>query len=792
MNNTISQLLVPFLKLLARTRLPKTSGQIKLPGLHHTVETFFDAWGVPHIYAQDISDSFFAQGFIHASERLFQMDFNRRLVAGRLSEILGEVSVPLDRWMRTLGMRRAANEGLSQLLPETHEYLEAYVSGVNTYILKGRLPLEFSLLHYQPEPWQPLDCIAWTKMMAWTLSTNWETELLRARLVELLGAEKAAQLEPPYFERYPYIIPPGVDYSAISDHVLRRQDFSRRFTGPIAGYGIGSNNWVVAGSRTASGKPLLANDMHLMMSIPSIWYENHLCNPDFQVTGVSFPGIPGVIVGHNGHIAWGFTNGFPDVQDLYMEHLRRTETGGVQYEFKGEWLDAHVLNETIQVKGKPSVVEEVIITHHGPIINNLAPDLAGDQPLAMRWTALEPDRMLDGITAMDRAHNCIEFRDALRYWAVPIQNIVYADIEGNIGYSFPGKVPIRAQGDGRLPVPGWSGEYEWTGYIPYEELPHLYNPPNGYVVSANNRVTDDGYPYFISRDHVMGDRAQRITEMIEQGSKIDIAYIQAMQFDQICPSAREIGKHLKKLKTNDGELSNVLELFHDWDGHLSEDSPQAALYETFVPYMLRATLSSKLGDLTERYMGRGPTPVLAENSLFGDRALEWLQKTLNEPNSAWFDQGHGETRDDLMRMALRQTIDLLKEKMGPNPQDWAWGKFHRMRLTHSLGRVPPIDRLLNRGPYPVGGDFNTVWATGASYINLEGDEIISAPFRFIADLSDLNQCYSVHAPGQSGNPASVHYDDQIDSWFNKDYHPVYFDREDVVKNARSKLMLLSD
>ncbi len=792
MNDLLSSLLVPFLKILARTRLPKTSGQIRLSGLNHTVETFFDNWGVPHIYAGDIHDVLFAQGFLHAGERLFQMDFNRRLVAGRLSEILGDVSVPLDRWMRTLGMRLAANEGLNQLLPETKSYLESYAAGVNAYISKGRLPLEFTLLRYQPEPWQPLDSVAWTKMMAWTLSVNWETELLRARLVERLGAEKAAQLEPPYFDRWPYVVPPGVDYSAIADEIFRRQDYSRRFTGPTAGYGVGSNNWVISGARTASGKPLLANDMHLAMTIPGVWYENHLCTQDFQVTGVSFPGIPGVIAGHNGHVAWGYTNGFPDVQDLYMEHLRRTKTGGVQYEFKGEWLDADVLNETIRVKGGKTVNEEVIITRHGPIINSLAPDLAGEQPLAMQWTALDPDRMMDGIAAMNRARNCIEFREALRFWTVPIQNTVYADVDGNIGFSYPGKVPIRNQGDGRLPVPGWSGDHEWVGFIPFEELPHLYNPARGYIVSANNRVVDNQYPYFISRDHVMGDRAQRIAELIEKGGKIDPAYIQSMHFDQICPSALFVSRYLSELKSDDPELSKVISLFRGWDGHLAVDSPQAAIYETFVPYMIRATLSKTLGDLTERYLGRGPTPVLAEGSLFGDRALEWLQKTLTEPNSPWFDQGHGETRDDVMRLALRQTVDLLKEKMGLKPENWAWGKFHRLLYAHPLGRVSPIDRLYNRGPYPVGGDFNTVWATGASYYSLEHDEVIGPPFRFIADLSDLNHCYGLLSPGQSGNPASPHYDDQIDAWFTQGYHPMYFAREDVEKNAKSHLTFSSD
>ncbi len=791
MNNILSPLLLPILKHLARTHLPKTSGDIKLPGINNKVETYFDHWGVPHIYAEDVHDALFAQGYLHAGERLFQMDYNRRLVAGTLAEIMGEVCVPVDRWMRTLGMRRAAAEGMPQLLPETISTLEAYAAGVNAYISNGRLPFEFSLLRYEPEPWQPLDSAAWMKMMAWTLSVNWESELLRARLVERLGAEKAAQLEPPYYDRWPYIVPPGVDYSAITDEIFHRQDDSRRFTGPTAGHGVGSNNWVIGGSRTASGKPLLANDMHLKMSIPAIWYENHLSAPDFQVTGVSFPGMPGIIAGHNGRVAWGFTNGFPDVQDLYIEHIRRTETGDVQYEYKGEWLDAVVLNETIQVYRGQSVNEEVIITRHGPIINHLAPDLAGEQPIAMRWTALEPDRMLDGIAAMNRARNCIEFREALRHWMAPVQNTVYADVDGNIGYSFPGKVPIRHHGDGRLPVPGWSGEYEWDGYIPYEKLPHLYNPPQGYVASANNRVVDDSYPYFVSADYCLADRAERIVELIEKAGQIDPAYIQNMHFDQICPSARYIGKYLSELPVDDPELSKVAALFRNWDGHLAVDSPQAVIYEAFVPRMVTAALSDILGDLTERYIGLGPTPGLADTSMLSERAMEWLQKTLAEPNSPWFDQGHGETRDDIMRLALRQTVDFLKEKMGSEPKNWAWGKFHRLRFAHTLAKTPSLIKLYNRGPYPLGGDYNTVWATGASYTELEDEYLTSAPFRFIADLSDLNHCYGLLSPGQSGNPVSPHYDDQIDAWFKQGYHPMVFSREDVEKNAKSKLTISS-
>ena len=513
------------LRWLSRRRLPQTAGTLRLPGLEAAVEVVRDRWGVPHIYAESTHDLMVAQGFVHAQDRLWQMDFQRRLVAGRLAEVLGAVAAPVDRWFRTIGMRRVAEQEVSLIDAGVRADLEAYAAGVSSRIARGRLPVEFTLLRYRPEPWTVADTLSWIKMMSWDLSVNWETELLRARLIARLGPERAAELEPEYFACWPRVVPPGVEYSAIGSAALRRAGAARPLAGPSAREGLGSNNWALAGSRTTTGAPILANDMHLQMGMPCIWYENHLAGGDLDVTGVTFPGIPGVISGHNGHVAWGFTNGFPDVQDLYVERLRRTDDGRVQYEYRGEWLDAQVVREEIRVKGGGTVVEQVVITRHGPIINGLAPDLAGEQPLALRWTSLEPDRMVEGLHGMSRAKNCLEFREALRDWTAPVQNTVYADTEGNIAYSFPGKVPIRARGDGRVPVPGWTGEYEWTGYIPYEELPHLYNPPQGYIATANNRVVDEAYPYHIGLEHCTGDRAQRIVELIEARDKVDLSSI---------------------------------------------------------------------------------------------------------------------------------------------------------------------------------------------------------------------------------------------------------------------------
>jgi penicillin amidase len=774
---------------LSRRQLPQTTGTVVVDGLQAPVDILRDRWGVPHIYAANTPDAMFAQGFVHAQERLWQMDFQRRLVAGRLAEVLGREALPADRWLRTLGMRRVAEQEVDLLGDTIRAYLAAYVAGINAWIERRRLPVEFTLLRYEPEPWQIADSLSWIKMMSWTLSVNWEAEILRAQLIDRLGPERAAELEPRSADDRPCIVPPGEPLCSVGDAGIGRAGAARSFTGPPADAGLGSNNWVLSGSRTTTGMPLLANDMHLSLSAPAIWYENHVASDELNITGITFPGIPGVIVGHNGSVAWGFTNGFPDVQDLYIEHIRRLEDGRVQAEFEGGWCDAEVLHEQIHVKDGDTVTEEVIVTRHGPIINNLAPDFAGEQPLALRWVSLEPDRMIEALRAMVRARNCVEFREALRFWTAPTQNVVYADTQGNIAYSFPGRVPVRARGDGRVPVPGWTGDYEWTGYIPFEELPHLFNPSQGYVATANNRAVGPDYPYSLGSDHCSNDRANRIVELIEAKDRIDVPYIQRMQFDQVLPAARIVAQLVGRLVPDDEDTATVVEMMRDWDGELAADSPAAAVYGVFVRRASLLMLEGKLGDLAVRYVGKGPTPLLAEGSIFGQRVTEWLNDVLDEPDSPWFDLGQAEDRDRCLKVALRETIEFLKQELGGRPEAWSWGQLHRLTFGHALGRVGLLGRVLNRGPYPVGGDRRTIWATGGSFHNLESEAVVGPPYRFIADLGDLRNSLGVLAPGQSGHPGSAHYDDQIGDWFTQGYHPILYAREDVEQAVEAKLRL---
>ena len=429
--------------VLVRRPLPRRSGRVPVTGLDQPVEVMVDTWGVPHVFASSMTDLTRAQGYLHAQDRLWQMELNRRIVAGRLAELLGQPALPLDRWMRTLSLRHAAAREAELLSSEAVQLLEAYAEGVNARIAEGRLPVEFTMLRHTPEPWTPLDSTSWMKMMALTLSVNWEAEIVRARIIDAIGPELAAELEPDYASGMPYVVPEGIDYSCLGESALERSEAAEAVSGPAAVDGLGSNNWAVHGSRTDSGAPLLANDMHLGLTMPSIWYENHLCAPGFEVTGVSFPGLPGVVSGHNTKVAWGFTNGFPDVQDLYVEHLRET-THGVEYEFEGAWHAADVREERIVVRGGEPALERVVTTRHGPVINGLAPEHAGEQPLALRWTAYEPSSMIDTLLAMNRAESCEAMREALRTWHTPVQNVVYADVHGTIAHSYPGRIPIRA------------------------------------------------------------------------------------------------------------------------------------------------------------------------------------------------------------------------------------------------------------------------------------------------------------------------------------------------------------
>jgi penicillin G amidase len=796
--------------ILMRRPLPKTKGELHLQGLHEPVEVITDRYGVPHIYAQNEDDLFFAQGFVHAQERLWQMEFNRRLGSGGLAEIFGEIPLEIDRFTRRLGLHRASVAAVEHLSEHSKRIMNVYAQGVNAFIESNlnNLPLEFTLLRFKPAPWQIEDSIQWSKMMGWNLAGNWETEVIRARIVAKLGAERAAKLEAGYDKSHPLIIPPGVEYRGVNLDIQEQYEQLKQ----LSGFGMlgGSNNWVADGTMTTTGSPILCNDPHLEQAAPSVWYECHLVAGDIDVIGASFPGAPGIVIGHNQYIAWGLTNAISDVEDLYIEKFNPQNPN--QYEYMGKWEEAQVIREEIKVRGaRAPVIEEVRITRHGPILTSMqrtssdgqagkngATADSGELPLALRWTGLEKHDVIAAAQKMIRATTSEEFREALREWDQPPQNVVYADIHGNIGYVMAGAVPIRPNnGQALLPSPGWTGEYEWIGYIPFDELPQTFNPEQHFIVTANNRVVDDTYPYYISNEWLNGYRAQRIRDLLTSKGKLALSDMATIQADYYSLPAAEIVPHMLKIQASTPLEKEALDVLRTWNYILAPDSAAAAIYITFLYKLERIVFSALLSGeetLMQSYLGGGSTMLSPMNG-YASRDKPLLIRLLNEHDDSWFadstaPNGPG-SWDQTLSEAFHATVEDLQAKLGNDAARWKYGAIHKMTYTHPLGMVKPLDRIFNRGPYPIGGDIDTV-NMGKTLAN-QPETVVTVPsYRLIANLADLKASLSMHAPGQSGHPASKHYADFIKPWLSVEHHPQLFERSMIEEHAAGILRLMPE
>jgi penicillin amidase len=774
-------------------------------GLKDTVHVYRDEWGIPHIYAQNAEDLFFAQGYVHAQDRMWQMEFWRHIAAGRVSEIVGEPGLENDKFIRTSGWNRIAQANLdyyAQELPEAMNALTAYSAGVNAYLAENKDDISISQtvlgLVGEPwtiEPWAPIDSIGWGVVMGWDLGGNWEDELDRARLYAALGQETVDELIPGYpYDRRPVIAPTAelvagqesgdesphyepVDWARVSTNLIGAPPAGPFGDGPM----VGSNNWVVGGQHTDTGLPLLANDPHLGVQMPAIWYEVGLHAPGWNVAGFSFAGIPGVIIGHNDRIAWGVTNVGPDVQDLYIEKINPDNPN--QYEYQGEWRDMTLIEEVIKVNGGADITLTVRETIHGPIIS----DVLEDQPdvLAMRWTANSgPSRILQSALSLNQAQNYEQFREALRFWDIPSQNFVYADVDGNIAYQMPSLVPIRANGQGKVPAPGWTGEYEWTGYIPFEELPAILNPESGYIVTANHAVVDEQFPHFIARDWASGDRGQRITDMIEE--VIGQRPITADDFARIHSDSRSLRAEsyvplLAGLSSNDARVQAALDRLRAWDLQERRDSVGAALFEIFYMHLARNVLADDVGE--------DEVGVVHSAIFFHDLA--------GQPDARWWDDTRTaeiETREDILLRSLDDAVAWLETNRGGEMDSWTWGSLHQVTFDSTpLGEsgIGPIEGIVNRGPFPADGGSDLVNANAWSW---EEPAAVQAhpSMRMIVDLGDFDASRSVIPTGQSGHPYHRHYDDQIELWLNGEYHPMWFSREAVEAAAVDHLILAPD
>lgn len=761
---------------MARAPLPATSGQLRLAGLQAPVIVSRDEYGIPHIQAQNLHDVFFAQGFVTAQDRLFQMDLSRRAASGRLSEVVGQATVGNDKFFRALGLRRAAEASLPAMSQDARSVLQWYADGVNAYIgslTATTMPLEFRVLGYKPEPWQPVDSVVIGKYMAYDLGGNFETELFNATVVRKFGDAKARDLFPQYPQAAPTIIQP---LKAVSDAEWDQFDQLASLTDPgFSRSNVGSNNWVVAGSKTASGKPLLANDPHLSIGTPAIWYQSHLYVPGkLDVIGVMFPGAPGEVIGHNDRVAWGVTNLGPDVQDLYLE--KPNPANPHQFEFQGKWEDAQVIDEPIRVKGQAEPIPfQVLVTRHGPIISDVVKEAKAAKDssyaLSLKWTALGPTTELEAVLGFDTARSWADFRQALQKFEVPAQNFVVADVDGTIAYRGNGLVPIRQPGhSGLLPVPGWTGTYEWTGYIPWQELPETVNPPQGFIATANNKAVPDSYPYFLSYDWAQPYRAERITDRLKNAKGLTVQDMQSIQTDWDDMQAATILPAMLKNLPQDTAPSKVVGLLQDWVKTPVDDPNQAApaIFHTWYIKLLHQTFDDELGPTMA--VQSGPVEAL-------DRLL------VEDPKSSWFDDiskpGTLTLGRDL-ELSLNAAIADLTKAQGQDPAKWQWGKEHQVTFAHPLGAVKPLDLLFNIGPYPYGGDNATVG--NASYSRSKPFAIThGAPWRQVVDLADLNNSFDVVTPGESGQRFSSHYADQAPLWLHNQYHPQLFDLQAIGK-----------
>ena len=778
-----------------RSSWPQTAGELSLVGLQANVRVLRDDRGIPQIYATSDHDLMFAQGFTHAQDRFFEMDFRRHVTAGRLAELFGESQIETDKFLRTMGWRRIAQQELALLKPETVALLQAYADGVNAWLADhhgAEMSLEYAVLGlqlkgYEPEQWTPVDSVAWLKAMAWDLRGNMDEEMDRTIAAAAVGVDRAEELYPPYpFDRHAPIVTQGgvrdlTVFDAGAPATINSAQTMRNIETLISlmpayfgakSEGIGSNSWVVSGKYTESGKPLLANDPHLSASMPSIWTQVGLhclgltADCTFDLAGWSFSGFPGVIIGHNGRVGWGFTNLGPDVADLVLEDVR-----GDTYMVDGVAKPLTTVTETIKVANGSDVTWNARSTEHGPLISDASEDYAkaaGDKPyaVALRWTALTPGRTADAVFMLDRAGDWASFRAAARAFEVPSQNLLYADTEGNIGYQSPGRIPIRSGYDGRWPVPGWDSQYKWVGYIPFEALPSELNPREGFIVTANNAVIHDAtYPFFLTKDWSYGARSQRIRDVIvrwiAEGRKIAAADMQGLQMDAQSEIAQLLIPALRNALGTDGSG-----LLAQWakDGYqMAADSAGAGLFAATWRHL---ALDVFRDELPEQYMIDGH-----------DRWFEVMRNLLADPNNAWWDDARTtsvvETRDDMLKRALTEGVREMQQRFGEDTTKWRWGAMHTLTLTNQTfgtSGIRPIEMLFNRGPIEVSGSGSVVNSTGWRLD--KGYQVDWLPsMRQVLDLSNWDASTWVHLTGQSGHAYSAHYVDQVDAWVEGTTYP---------------------
>ena len=780
--------------------LPQLNGSATLPGLQGEVTVERDNWGVPHIRAGSVEDAVEAQGYVVAQDRLWQMDLLRRASRGQLSEILGPRTLKIDRDFRNLNFGRAADRDLQEMNPESRKLLDAYARGVNRFIEQHRetLPMEFILLKYKPQPWQPTDSLVLTGYMYRTLTDTREREIHRAVVATKAGPELAKDLFSDESSMDHFVVgDPNVKDKAStgaddeeddedemdSDDVLKaslihpdlvesisKPDLTSQLAGQVQQWlragqhdirgTLGSNNWVVNGAHTATGKPLLANDTHLELTIPPIWYELHVTAPGWNVKGITFPGAPLVIIGHNDRIAWGFTNNGADVLDLYIETFNPVNQD--EYRVNGKWKKADVYEEVIKVKGAPDEHMRLVVTRHGPVLQN-----EGDKSYAMRWTALEPGGLANSYNWLGKARNWRQFREVMRQVWGPAQNAVYADVDGNIGYVMAARVPIRKKGHGEVPVPGDTDEYEWTGYIPFEQLPQSFNPESGLIVTANARVTGLGYKPYLTDRWEEPYRTARIYDLLHDKHDLRPEDMLKVQTDTYSYPHVFIGEQLvaaaRIAQPKDPRARKLIQEAKDWNGIADVNSS--------VVTFLDAAMYRSLDLILEPHLGK-------DTELYSWRKLAFLQKVLTERPARWL-PAEFKNYDELLSAAADRAVKRLEDEThSSDPEDWAWKRFNYLDMLHPIGREGILKKLLSKSGQAQSG---TLFSPRAASRHHGPSE------RFVANLGDWDNSILLIPAGQSGQPGSEHYSDQFSYWF--DGKPIYEPFSDAAEAKVKKHLL---
>ena len=772
---------------IATKGIPDYNAKIKLENLKEDVTVYRDEFAVPHIFAKNDEDLYRATGYCMAQDRLWQFDLIRRASTGELSEIFGEDMIDADQMLRMLRIPEKSRSILKNTDENILGTLNAFCDGVNQYIdtHQRNLPPEFSILGYKPDKWLPEHSINLIGYMAWDLTMPWHIETVFQRIREKVGDEKFEKIVPDLD------LQKSVIYTEIGENesVIGTDSPYLAASAKLKELGLeifnGSNNWAVSGAKSTSGKPLFSNDMHLGLSAPGIWYTMHqVVEGKFNVTGVAVPGQPLVVAGHNEHIAWGMTNVMVDDMDFYYERINPDNPN--EYWFNGEWRPLEVRKELIKIKGGETVERVNRFTHRGPIVTKTK-KMDEEKPISMRWVGNEPSNEMRSLYLINRARNWEDYKIAFKTFISVSQNIAYADIDGNIGIYCAAGVPIRDGWNGLEIVPGWTDKYDWKGLVPFEELPHSYNPKSGFVSSANNRPTGDDYPYHISNWYAPQYRINRIREMLTEKQMLSIDDYKQMQGDH---KSKLVENMIDKInyvldKTdilNDIEMQSA-KLLDEWDGILTKESIATTIFDQFYLELIQNIFLDELGeDIFADYIKVEYTPYLAIDKIWIDGNSEWC----NDVNTE-----NVENLEDMIQVSFKDAIAELTDKYGNNLEDWQWSKVHGLLLEHPMGGVKLLDKIFkfNRGPYPVGGGSHTVSPyrydrSNAYTVNY------GASHRHIYDTSDWDKSLSIIPTGISGIPASKHYCDQTQSYVDNEYRNDYISRDLVEENAKYKQVFI--